>query len=62
MPAYNPAIDVGWAVQQTNQISSPSHPKALPTNCLEIETGKMPVLPRCPFHHCPARMNDKGAI
>ncbi|NEP33795.1 MULTISPECIES: hypothetical protein [Moorena] len=37
-------------MQQTNQISSPSHPKALPTNCLEIETGKMPVLPRCPFH------------
>ncbi|NET84969.1 MAG: hypothetical protein F6J94_24550 [Moorea sp. SIO1F2] len=26
-------VDVGWAVQQTNQLSSRSHSKALPTNC-----------------------------
>ncbi|AOX01344.1 hypothetical protein BJP34_19575 [Moorena producens PAL-8-15-08-1] len=38
--------DVGWAVQQTNQLSSPSPSKALPTNGPpqhNIETGKMPV-------------------
>ncbi|NEP54231.1 MAG: hypothetical protein F6K65_37765 [Moorea sp. SIO3C2] len=39
--------DVGWAVQQTNQLSSPSHPKALPTNCPPQPILK---LARCQFY------------
>ncbi|NEN99540.1 MAG: hypothetical protein F6K50_29895 [Moorea sp. SIO3I7] len=39
--------DVGWAVQQSNQYSSRSHSKALPTNWPPQHILK---LARCQFH------------
>ncbi|NEO72005.1 hypothetical protein [Moorena sp. SIO3H5] len=40
-------VDVGWAVQQTNQYSSGTHPKALPTNC---PPQQILTLARCQFY------------